>query len=117
MPWMLSNIIKNLTNKPVTRAYPFEKKENFPGSRGEIKILFDRCCFCGMCQRGCPAQAIKLYGSRKDPDCTIGYNPFACIYCGKCVETCPCCAIISLDHHPPASYVKTTYIREDEPCE
>ncbi|MBO8128030.1 MAG: 4Fe-4S binding protein [Peptococcaceae bacterium] len=115
MPQMLSNIIRNLVRGPVTRRYPKTKRTAFPGVRGEIVVFEDRCCYCGMCSRGCPANAISMTGSRKNGDITLGYNPFACIYCGKCVEMCPCCALVMYEDQAPPRYKMERKYRENTP--
>lgn len=115
MPFMLGNILKNLVSGPATRPYPVTQRNPFPGTRGEIVFHEDRCCYCGMCARGCPAEAISIQGSRKSGDITLGYNPFSCIYCGKCAEMCPCCAVEILGPHAKPAYSKATLFRESEP--
>ncbi len=115
MPFMVPNVMRNLFTKPATRPYPFQEPKNFPGTRGEVVFYEDKCCYCGMCARGCPANAITMRGSRKHGDITLGYNPFACIYCGKCVEMCPCCAVVMFERHAQPSYKKVTHFREDQP--
>jgi len=116
MPLMVANVLRNLVLKPATRRYPSTKREPFAGSRGQIIIDEERCCYCGSCARICPAGAISVSGNRKNRDVTISYRPFACIYCGRCVEICPCCAIVMHNQHTPPAYEKVELRRESEPC-
>ncbi|MBE0466546.1 MAG: 4Fe-4S binding protein [Candidatus Desulforudis sp.] len=115
MPWMLRNIFRNILGLPATRKYPFEPVHYHHGVRGRLQIDLARCVFCGMCELICPAKAITKYGSKKDPDVTIHYNPFACIYCARCAEMCPSCAIYVHEQHTLPADRKITYGREDIP--
>lgn len=82
---MLKNVISNLSKKPATRMYPFEKREPFDKNRGHIENNIDECILCGICQRVCPSNCITV--DRKEG--TWAYQPFECIICGVCVENCP----------------------------
>lgn len=83
---MIGNIFKNLKKGPATRRYPFVKRELFKASRGSVKgIDPDKCIFCGLCARKCPANAITVDRNSK----TWEINPFKCVICGACSEVCP----------------------------
>jgi formate hydrogenlyase subunit 6/NADH:ubiquinone oxidoreductase subunit I len=83
---MIGNIFKNLGKGPATRLYPFEKREPFRASRGRVKgVEIDKCIFCGICSKKCPADAIKVDRNAK----TWEINPFKCVICGVCSEVCP----------------------------
>lgn len=82
---LLTNIFKNLGNKPATRLYPFVKREAPPQTRGHLDIEIDKCIFCGACQKRCPANALAV--SRNPKSWSV--NHYACIICGYCVEVCP----------------------------
>ncbi|AQU03180.1 hydrogenase [Dehalococcoides mccartyi] len=84
MPWMIGTVLKNLFSTPPTRRYPYEKRESFAGSRGNITWDAGRCDMCNDCARVCPARAITL----KPEKHIIEYDPLKCIYCGTCAETC-----------------------------
>jgi ech hydrogenase subunit F len=113
---MVPNVLRNLVSKPATRLYPAVRREPFAGSRGQLIVDEERCCYCGSCARVCPAAAIVIRGSRKEKDVRIGYNPFTCIYCGRCVEICPCCAVVMSNYHTSPAYEKAEVFRESEPC-
>jgi formate hydrogenlyase subunit 6/NADH:ubiquinone oxidoreductase subunit I len=97
---MLSNIFKNLGSKPATRMYPFEKREPFKDTRGQISgIDIDACIFCGICVRKCPADALVV--SKEEKSWEI--DQYRCIICGACTEACPKkCIIMSQDHKTSA---------------
>ena len=41
------------------------------------------CIFCGVCEKVCRSQAIKIEGEQ------ILLDPTKCNYCGRCVKSCP----------------------------
>lgn len=83
---MIGNIFKNLGRGPATRRYPYEKRETFTASRGSVQgIDPDKCVFCGICAKKCPADAITVDRSSK----TWEIDPFKCVICGVCSEVCP----------------------------
>lgn len=69
---------------------PYAPKEKLPYTALVLQngdILFDpeTCIFCGMCMRGCPAEAICV--SRSDKSWAM--DPDACLHCGMCISHCP----------------------------
>jgi Formate hydrogenlyase subunit 6/NADH:ubiquinone oxidoreductase 23 kD subunit (chain I) len=83
---MIGNIFKNLGQGPATRCYPYEKRAAFQASRGRVRgIDSDKCIFCGICAKKCPADAIVVDRNSK----TWEINPFKCVVCGACSEVCP----------------------------
>lgn len=85
MASMFSIISKNLARKPATRLYPTVVREPFERTRGRLFNKIEDCIYCGICQRECPADAIKV--SR--PDGTWELDAFRCITCNQCVLKCP----------------------------
>ena len=43
----------------------------------------DRCTFCGLCQKICPAEAITV------TDRDLAFNSVKCLQCGRCYNQCP----------------------------
>jgi formate hydrogenlyase subunit 6/NADH:ubiquinone oxidoreductase subunit I len=82
---MTKIVIKNLFSKPVTRPYPYVKREPFQDTRGKITVAISSCIFCTLCQKKCPTDAITV--DKVDKKWTI--NRLRCIHCGACVEKCP----------------------------
>jgi NADH-quinone oxidoreductase subunit I len=82
---MIKSLLQTTFSQPATRRYPYEVREPLEGTRGAIDMDPDVCVYCGICQKKCPANAIKV--TRKPNSWTL--DPFACIICGECVEACP----------------------------
>jgi NADH-quinone oxidoreductase subunit I len=82
---MISHVFDNIRSKPATRLYPFEKREPPPGARGHLVNDPAACVYCGLCQRRCPAMALRV--ERKPKTWTL--DRYRCILCGYCVEICP----------------------------
>lgn len=100
---MVENIFRNLVSKPATRLYPFEKREPFKDSRGQIAGCdMDKCIFCSMCQRKCPSDAIIVNKAEKSWE----IDQFKCVICNACVEVCPKKCIISSAEHKTAALKK-----------
>jgi len=98
---MMENVLKNLVSKPATRMYPIEKREPFKDSRGHIEGCdIEKCIFCGICQRKCPADAIVVNKAEKSWE----IDQFKCVICNACVEACPKkCINSSASHKTPQS--------------
>lgn len=51
----------SLFKKPQTLKYPFETKEPYQGQKGfVVQAKPDTCNCCGICDKRCPANAIKV---------------------------------------------------------
>ncbi|MFZ2959825.1 MAG: 4Fe-4S binding protein [Candidatus Ozemobacteraceae bacterium] len=103
---LLKNALTNLISKPATRAYPFERREPTPGSRGHLEIDAAVCIYCGACGKRCPTGALKIV---RDPK-SWTLEPGRCIICGYCVEVCPKKCLRLDPHHglaPDCEPVKT----------
>lgn len=82
---MFQLITRNISKKPATRLYPNVVREPFERTRGQLVFNEDPCIYCGICQRQCPADAIKVDRANT----TWELNSFRCIICGECVQKCP----------------------------
>ncbi|MBE3591387.1 MAG: 4Fe-4S dicluster domain-containing protein [Thermoanaerobacter sp.] len=107
---MLKNVVSNLTHKPVTRKYPFEKREPFEKARGRIENDIDKCILCGICQRVCPSNCIQV--NRKEG--RWAFQPFECIICGACVESCPTKSLTMAKEYRPISNEKYEIVQKKE---
>lgn len=109
---MITNIIKNLLAGPATRMYPFEKREPFADGRGQITgIDADKCVYCGICQKRCPANSIIV----DRPNKTWTLDPYKCIICGVCTEVCPKkCISMDNQYRTPAYKKDMVAIKQTE---
>jgi formate hydrogenlyase subunit 6/NADH:ubiquinone oxidoreductase subunit I len=92
---MTKTIIGNLLAGPVTRPYPFVAKTYFENTRGRVLIAIGKCIFCGICQKRCPTNAIRV--NRNEKTWTI--NRFACTACGNCIDNCPKDCLANDNHY------------------
>jgi len=86
-----------------TVYYPEEKVTLPPAYRGRPVLVMqqngtEKCVACGLCEKICPASAIKIIPAEK-PDgdrYPAGYtlDMSRCVYCGYCEEVCPKEAIV-----------------------
>src|SRR5256712_11344136 len=104
-----------LRAKPVTRKYPYEKRELPERSRGLIALLLEpetsifKCESCLMCEKACPPRAISISytfknGFRKRPP----LSPRASYYRIRMVQTAP------YGDRRPMSTAVTTIPAEDD---
>ena len=87
-----------------TQRYPEEKREPYPGYRGEHRLTRDeqgreKCTACFMCATACPAHCIEIvaeeapWDDREKRPRIFNIDMMRCIYCGLCEWACPCDAI------------------------
>ena len=89
----LSSIFK----KPETRKYPYEVREPFARTRGQIDMTdIHDCIYCGRCQKQCPADCIEV--DRKAA--SWKYAPYKCIACDSCVRACPKDVLFMVQNRP-----------------
>ena len=84
-----------LVRKPATVAYPIERLTPPDRFRGRMKYDPESCTLCGLCQRDCPADVIKVVRKRVEREDgkkeTVGHVEFEmdrCIFCGQCAYSC-----------------------------
>jgi ech hydrogenase subunit F len=82
---MTPNILRNLVQRKSTRRYPYETRDPFDGTRGELINDMEVCTLCGVCGAKCPSQCISVDKKAGLWTC----DPFACVYCAICVDACP----------------------------
>ena len=100
---MIGNVFKNLFSQPATRMYPFETRESFKKTRGQVGINIETCIFCGICARKCPADAIVVNKAEKSWE----LEDFKCVICGVCEEVCPKKSIYMEESYRAPAYVKS----------
>lgn len=105
--------LKNLVRKPITRRYPFEPQQYTERSRGHIENDIDVCILCGICEKKCPAVAIKV----DKPAGTWMIDPFSCVQCNACVRACPKDCLSMLPSYTAVAAEKSTITLYKPPVE
>ena len=111
--------LKHLFSPSVTRQYPREQREPFPGSRALHALVRDaetgkeRCVGCGLCAAMCPSQCIHIYTS-EGPDHEKIVDRYEvevlrCMFCALCVEACPYAALVLTDHFEYSGYTRSEF--------
>ncbi|HLA49939.1 MAG TPA: NADH-quinone oxidoreductase subunit I [Thermodesulfovibrionia bacterium] len=86
----LALTLKHLFLPAVTRQYPAEKREPFPGSKGLHALAKDdtgrmKCVGCGLCAAMCPSQCIHIYTSEGEDNKKIvdryEVDVLRCVFC------------------------------------
>lgn len=90
--------LKNLFRRPATRLYPKTPYTALTATRGSIRIDYEGCNFCTLCDKRCPSSAIKV----DRPGKVWEIDRLRCIVCGYCVEVCAKnCLFIDERYTPP----------------
>ena len=110
----LSLTLSRLFSHAVTRQYPNEKREPFPGSRGLHALVRDpetgkeKCVGCGLCAAICPSRCIYIYTTEGEDNQKIvdryEIEVLRCVYCALCVEACPFGALALTPHYEYSDY-------------
>ena len=97
---MTKTVTKNLLSGPATLMYPKVKRSFTAITRGRVENNIDKCIFCGLCSRRCPADAIVV--TKADKEWQI--DRLKCCTCNLCVEICPVkCLSMENQYSPPLS--------------
>ena len=115
----LALTLKHLFSPAVTRQYPTEKREPFPGSRGLHALVRDpetereQCVGCGLCAAMCPSQCIHIYTSEGDDHKKVvdryEVDVLRCVFCALCVEACPYGALVLTPHYEYSGYTREEF--------
>jgi len=99
----LALTFKTLFRPRVTLLYPEKKKVMYERWRGRPRLTTgenneELCLGCGICAKGCPAQAINVTAGKREDNsrfaATFEVDIGRCIFCGFCSESCPKNAIV-----------------------
>ncbi len=107
--------LRSFFSPAVTRQYPEEKRQPFPGFRGQHAFVRDeatgkeKCIACGLCGAVCPSKCIYIYTKE---DSSTGKKVIdryeiellRCVYCGFCVEACPVGAVVLTENYEYSDY-------------
>ncbi len=84
-----------LKRKPATVMYPVERLTPPERFRGRLRYDPSDCNLCGLCQRDCPGDVIKVVRERVEREDgsreLVGHVEFEmdrCIFCGQCAYSC-----------------------------
>ena len=81
---MARRSLANLFSRAATRLYPIEVRPPFAGARGHVDVDIQKCVFCGLCARRCPAVAIEVSKEKR----LFSIEHLRCVACGVCVDVC-----------------------------
>ncbi len=111
--------LKHFFSPPVTRQYPKEKREPFPGSRGLHALVRnpatgqEKCVGCGLCAAICPSRCIYIYTSEGEDHKKIvdryEIEVLRCVFCALCVEACPYGALVLTPHYEYSGYTRKEF--------
>lgn len=106
---MIPYLMEMLAKKPATLNYPAMPAELAPNYRGALKFDKSSCIGCKMCERVCPADAIKIIkveGEEKKFKARMHLD--RCIFCAQCVDSCPKHSLSSTDRFELATRDKSS---------
>lgn len=99
-----SMTLGSLFKKPETIQYPSQTRFVPQGLKGHISVDIEVCILCGICEKGCPAHAIKVEKASESWE----INRFSCVQCGHCVRVCPKhCLHMETSYATPATAISS----------
>ena len=112
--------MKALFSPIVTVQYPREEIDITPNYRGHIDLILDpeknsyKCISCGMCEKSCPSDCIKVKGEKMEGQKKKSLVLFeldftTCSLCGTCVEVCPVNALEYSQEYNLAAFSKEAF--------
>ena len=98
--------IGSIFKKPETVLYPLVEKTAPDGLKGHIENDIDVCILSGICQKTCPAGALRVEKGER----LWAIDRFACVQCGACTRACPKkCLSMEPTYQKPQT-AKTEYV-------
>ena len=84
---MIGEVLRNVTHKPATLAYPAVTVQMPQNFRGKIMFIAERCVGCKLCVKDCPSAAITInkVGNKRFE---AVFDLDKCIYYAQCVDSC-----------------------------
>lgn len=99
----MKQTLKSTFGRSSTVVYPYERIEYPSTSRGEIRLIKERCISCSQCERICPNQTIWLIPVEGTKKGMPKVNFARCMFCALCEEVCPTDALILTNHFEMAT--------------
>jgi formate hydrogenlyase subunit 6/NADH:ubiquinone oxidoreductase subunit I len=84
---MIGEVLRHLTQRPATVAYPAEPSRMPQDYRGKIQFLAEKCVGCKLCQKDCPSNALVI-NKVGDKRFEAVFQLDKCIFCAQCVDSC-----------------------------
>jgi formate hydrogenlyase subunit 6/NADH:ubiquinone oxidoreductase subunit I len=101
--------------------YPVERLEPPERFRGRMVYDPEACNLCGLCQRDCPADVIKVVRKRVEKEDgskeLVGHVEFEmdrCVFCGQCAYSCNSDAITFSREFELAQAERQDFMKRDE---
>ncbi len=108
---IIRSAIANLFRPRFTERYPKERPRVPEDLRGKLYHDRSKCIYCGLCEKYCPSDAIKVDRVSK----TWTHDLGKCLFCGQCEEVCRTMpkrdAIKMSDHFELATLKKSDLVR------
>ena len=80
-------VFKHSFKSRVTLEYPEKKQILSDTFRGKPCWNSEKCIACKICEKVCPADAVKITKNNDNIECCIDLSK--CILCGNCMYYCP----------------------------
>ena len=84
---MVGEVLRAATRRPATRRYPATPVRLPASFRGKVRFIAERCVGCGLCQKDCPADALRIEEVGKKRFRAV-FLLDRCIFCAQCVDSC-----------------------------
>jgi formate hydrogenlyase subunit 6/NADH:ubiquinone oxidoreductase subunit I len=84
---MVGEVLRAVTQRPATQLYPAVPVKLPAAFRGKIRFIAERCVGCKLCQKDCPADALRIEEVGKKRWRAV-FRFDHCIYCAQCVDSC-----------------------------
>lgn len=106
----LRSTMKHWVSKEFTEQYPEQRPDLAPASHSFFNFEKYKCIACGLCERACPNQVIKVEAEKNEAGKRViaGYTMELsyCLFCGLCIEACPTKALTNANNFELSVYAR-----------